>query len=332
MRILFFGDDAIAVAALQHLRDLGKYAIVGVVLRRKPRNDALRTYAEQQGFETFQPTDVNSDEFYRVVTRLKPDLNLIVNYDQIFKQRLIQSAHLGTVNCHNGLLPNYRGGGGLYGALVNNERYFGQTLHWVNEEIDGGDIIVQDILPIEPNDYMDDLLAKAVANVPQLVARGLERLAQPGFVARKQDPTAGSYFPKKPEGDEVIDWSEQSVLLLSKIRARNPGPGNVAFLRDKKIYVWRASPTNTPVYVGPVGQIIHVEPGRGVRVKTGDSAILIEEIQFEGEAERRVPHFPIGTTFLSNWRAAYVELKQKYADLETRLRRLEARLPEPPPG
>jgi hypothetical protein len=73
----------------------------------------------------------------------------------------------------------------------------------------------------------------------------------------------------------------------------------------------------------PIGQVIHVEPGSGVRVKTGDSAILIEEIQFEGGIECRVPHFPIGTTVLSNWRAAYVELKQQYVGLEARLRRLE---------
>ena len=64
-------------------------------------------------------------------------------------------------------------------------------------------------------------------------------------------------------------------------------------------------------------------------METGDSAILIEEIQIEGETDRRVPYFPIGTTFLSNWRAAYVELKQKCVDLEARLSWLEEILRDP---
>jgi hypothetical protein len=86
--------------------------------------------------------------------------------------------------------------------------------------------------------------------------------------------------------------------------------------------------TDTPPYVGSVGQVVQVERGRGVRVKTGDSAILLEEIQFEG-GEREIPRFPLGTMFLANWRAAYLEVKARCRDLDERLRRLEERLGGP---
>ena len=55
---------------------------------------------------------------------------------------------LKTINCHAGKLPFYRGRNILNWVLINDEREFGITVHYVDEGIDTGDIILQRVFPI----------------------------------------------------------------------------------------------------------------------------------------------------------------------------------------
>lgn len=69
------------------------------------------------------------------------------------------------VNLHPALLPKY-GGKGMYGHHVheavkaNREAETGMTVHWVSNEIDGGEIIVQHHTPLSPDDTADDIARK----------------------------------------------------------------------------------------------------------------------------------------------------------------------------
>lgn len=69
------------------------------------------------------------------------------------------------INLHPALLPKY-GGKGMYGNFVhqavlnNNEKESGATVHWVTEEIDKGDIILQNSCPISSNETAASLAQK----------------------------------------------------------------------------------------------------------------------------------------------------------------------------
>ncbi len=322
MKVLFFGDDEIGARALRRVAADG-HEVCGVVLRAVPGNALVAEAASELGFPVFQPERVNAQDFVEVARRLAPELILSVNYNQILGTALLALPPRGAVNVHNGMLPDYGGGGGLYGAVINGESSFGQTAHLMDETIDSGDILMQRTFPILPDDTMAELLARAAAGVADTVSQALQGIASGRAVARPQGAD-GSYFPRKPDGDEIIDWSESSVLLLNKIRARRPGPGNVTYVGDRRLVVWRAAATRVPTYVGPAGQVIARRP-EGVVVKTGDSAILLREVQFDGELPR-VPRLPVGTCFLANWRKAYLDLRADVLALERRVRQLEALL------
>lgn len=78
---------------------------------------------------------------------------------------LVQAYHRRMVNLHPALLPKF-GGKGMYGHHVHEavkaagETETGMTLHWVSNEIDGGDIIVQHRTAIEPEDTPEDIASK----------------------------------------------------------------------------------------------------------------------------------------------------------------------------
>ena len=322
MKILFFGDDDWAARALTRLVTDG-HVVCGVVIRVEPRNGALAEAAGHLRVPVLQPADVNAGAFVESVKRLAPDVIVSVSYDQIFGPAVLQIPARGAINVHNGLLPNYRGGGGLYGAVINGETTFGQTAHLITAVVDGGPIIVQRELPIRPDDTMAELLARATESMPDTVSQAVHAI-EAGTAALPEQPAEGSYFPRKPPGDELIDWSEPSRLLLDRIRARRPGPGNVTFLGRRRIVVWKASATRYPVYEGPVGQVL-ARRSDGVVVKTGDTAITLREVQID-DGETIIPRFAVGATFLSNWRHAYLEIRSELDRVAERVQELERAL------
>lgn len=91
---------------------------------------------------------------------------------------LISHYHLKMVNIHPALLPKY-GGKGMYGHHVHEavkaagETETGMTVHYVSNEVDGGEIIAQFSTPILPTDTPDDIAAKEhvleMAHFPQVV-------------------------------------------------------------------------------------------------------------------------------------------------------------------
>ena len=78
---------------------------------------------------------------------------------------LVQAYHRRMVNLHPALLPKF-GGKGMYGHHVHEavkaagETETGMTLHWVSNEIDGGDTIVQHRTAITPEDTPEDIAHK----------------------------------------------------------------------------------------------------------------------------------------------------------------------------
>ena len=65
---------------------------------------------------------------------------------------------LGTINCHAGKLPFYRGRNVLNWAIINGESEFGITVHFIDDGIDTGDIIKQKTYPISLNDDYKSIL------------------------------------------------------------------------------------------------------------------------------------------------------------------------------
>ena len=65
----------------------------------------------------------------------------------IVKESLLKIPREGTLNCHPGLLPRYRGCTCLEWALYEDEPV-GATCHFVTPEIDAGDIVRKEIMPV----------------------------------------------------------------------------------------------------------------------------------------------------------------------------------------
>lgn len=317
MKILYFGDAAWGAETLRKLLAGGR-EIVGVVVRVKPTDDELTVAAKEFKLPIFQPQRCNSPEFLKVIKSLQPDLNLSVSYDQILRQSILDTAPMGFVNFHAGKLPWYRGRSVLNWTLINGEKEIGLTAHFVDTGIDTGDIILQRILPVYWEDTYQTLLDRVVPEFPKLVVDTVDLLYTGNYERCRQAHLPGSYFPQRGPGDEWIDWSIDSRKVYNKIRGiSSPGPGARTFLGDREVILWRASyATDWPRYEAIPGCVVGIEPGRGVLVKTADSTVLLEEIEFvDNPGKRLVPKFRIGTRFGINLYQRVRELEETVATI-----------------
>lgn len=127
--------------------------------------------AHAQGLKTYfiDPKEKSRVEFDRELANIlkeeKTDLVALVGYMRILTPYIIGEFRGRIINVHPALLPKY-GGKNFYGrnvheaVLAAGEKETGMTIHFVEEEVDGGQIILQKICPVLPGDTPESLQSR----------------------------------------------------------------------------------------------------------------------------------------------------------------------------
>jgi methionyl-tRNA formyltransferase len=149
---------------------------------------------------------------------------------------------MAALNIHPTLLPKYRGPTtGAY-ILINNESESGSTIHFLEEEADKGDIVLQSRVVLNPFDTPRSLQRKVYETEPSLIIDALHNLDL-GAIPYQQDEGIATSYPKKrkPE-DSKIDPTKSLLDLFNEIRACDPldYPAYFEYLGQKVcIKLWR---------------------------------------------------------------------------------------------
>jgi methionyl-tRNA formyltransferase len=117
------------------------------VLTKSP----VKLLAEANGIPVFQPEKIRKD--YEVLKELDFDLLVTCAYGQILPKEILDMPKYGPINVHASLLPKYRGASPINFAIFNGEEKTGVTLMYMDEGMDTGDVIVQDSLDINGDNY-----------------------------------------------------------------------------------------------------------------------------------------------------------------------------------
>lgn len=88
---------------------------------------------------------------------LSVDLIVLAGYMKILTKPFTQRFAGKILNIHPSLLPKYPGLDTYQRALENRDSEHGTTVHFVNEEIDGGAIVLQAKVPIFPGDTVEEI-------------------------------------------------------------------------------------------------------------------------------------------------------------------------------
>ena len=101
----------------------------------------------------------NEEDMVKLFRAWRVDLIVLAGYMRVIKNPDAFPAPI--INVHPSLLPKYKGLHAVEQAMEAGEKFTGCTVHYVNEELDAGEIIIQKQVPILPTDDVQSL-TKAV--------------------------------------------------------------------------------------------------------------------------------------------------------------------------
>ena len=137
------------------VRTCKKDEVVVMVHNKKKCGAAKR--ADKLGIPHTQISSKREDTIIQIMQAWKVDLIVLAGWMRIVSPKLINAFPNKIINLHPSMLPKYKGLHAIERALESGDDTTGVTVHYVNEELDGGEIILQSEVPILPDDTLDTL-------------------------------------------------------------------------------------------------------------------------------------------------------------------------------
>lgn len=289
MRIGYFADGPWSHLALEKILADKKIHVAFICARFDSPDPVLKEKAKAQGIPFFINENINTKDFLDLIMEFFCDLYVSMSFNQIFRKSIITQVPLGIINCHAGKLPFYRGRNILNWALINDEKEFGVTVHYVDEGIDTGDIILQESYPVTDADDYRTLLYRSHSYCADVLYRAIQDLTEGQAKKIKQCHIhpIGFYCSQRKVGDEIVNWNQTSREIFNFVRAIcSPGPQASTYLNGEEIRINRVEwIPDAPSYKGIVGAILGVDK-QGFIVKTSDSFIKI--VEYHSKAKVKV--------------------------------------------
>ena len=113
------------------------------------------TRAAKFGIPHVRVAHKDEDHMIDLFEAWRVDLIILAGYMRVLKNP--SKFPCPIINVHPSLLPKYKGLHAVEQAMESGDLTTGCTVHYVNEELDGGEIIMQGEVPILPNDDVDSL-------------------------------------------------------------------------------------------------------------------------------------------------------------------------------
>jgi len=296
MNVLLAGSVSSSLAALEGLLR-GGVEITGVLGLDDSLASRIADYRSLQGpaevaglpFHSFEKISEPAVEEF--VHAHRPDLLWAIGLSQIVPNRLIQIARHGAVGFHPTMLPKGRGRAPVAWTIL-----LGQSaaanLFFLTEEPDAGDIIIQREVPVRPDDYAEDLIARTNQVLVQAIIE-LSPFIKSGQLPRTpQNHSKATHYPKRTAADGRIDWGQGTDTIYRLIRAAGrPYPGAFTTLDGRRMTVWRARPATKEQIAKAAmacdpGSVIRVDPTMGLLMRTGDGGLWLTETEMATSGHR----------------------------------------------
>jgi len=188
-----YGPVSFSFRIAGHILDRLIRKIPFVARRKGP--GSVKEICKTKGIECVDITDVNGQDTIERFRQFRPDILAVANFSQILRKEVLELAPGGCINFHPSLLPAYRGPVPLYWMKKNGETRGGGTIHFLSEELDSGDIILQRSFSMSPRDSDTSLLTRSAELGATLMAEAV-RMFEKGDVPRvQQNETLASYYP-----------------------------------------------------------------------------------------------------------------------------------------
>jgi methionyl-tRNA formyltransferase len=269
-------------------------APIRAVITLRPDLAAAKSYGAnyaplcaRHGVPLHHVANINDPDAQRLLGALEPDVVFVIGWHQIVRPETLRLAKLGMIGAHASLLPHGRGSAPINWAVIRGEAETGNTLFWLAEELDAGDMIDQAAFPISPYDTCASLYQRVAESNRDMLLRLLPRLLAGQRPGRPQPRVEEPPLRRRRPADGRIDWRRPSGAVYDFVRAlTRPYPGAFGTLEGRRWLVWHAAlppcagiTRSAGEVVGPV--VSPLEEACGQLVACGEGSLLLLELEGE---------------------------------------------------
>ena len=306
LRIVFMGTPDFAVATLDALIRSGCTVSAVITAPDKPagrgmklQESAVKKYAVEKALLVLQPEKLKNAGFLEQLKAVRADLQLVVAF-RMLPEVVWNMPPMGTINLHGSLLPQYRGAAPINWAIINGEKETGVTTFKLKQEIDTGDILLQERIPVGENETAGELHDRMKDIGAQLVVRTVKGIADgtlkelPQLVHQNEDASLKP-APKIFTETCRIDWNESVDRVHNLIRGLSPFPGAFTMLNNKVLKIYRSE--KQPGAQGHKPGDTVTDRRSFISFACSDGLIRIIELQLEGKKRMMADEFLRGYRF-----------------------------------
>jgi methionyl-tRNA formyltransferase len=273
---VLLGDGPTALAALRSL--VVSCRIVHILrTAANPVVDPVYVFAENAGIAV--STLRGLEHLAQIIAELRPAAVVISSFNRILPPSILALSRF--VNVHYSLLPRYRGRANVNWSIINGEPAVGISIHLVVPDLDGGNLLFQESVPIRSDDTAASIYNRLDAIQERELGAAVVR-AVAGDHGISQDRNHATYGCARVPDDGEIDWRKPTSTIDRLIRALAPPfPGAFTHLETQQLVIARAAPlSDPPIYTGRVpGRVVGLSPTGGwVDVLSGDGILRIFDV------------------------------------------------------
>lgn len=308
LKVVFLGTPEFAKTSLEAIHQ-SHHEIVGVVTvadkasgrGQKVNQSPVKIFAVENNIPVFQPEKLRNPEFLEELRKLDADVFVVVAF-RMMPKVLFEMPKIGTFNLHASLLPDYRGAAPINYAVINGEEKTGATTFFINENIDEGNILLQEELAILPDENAGSLHDRLMEMGAKLVVKTLDGLAENTITERPQPHVE---HPKNAykifKEDTKIDWTKKSKEVHQFVLGMSPYPAAFTILQignDEK---------GLKIFNGKFEVENHDKPAGTLdisknefKIYTADGIYYPSELQLEGKKRMSIKDFLNGFRSFEN--------------------------------
>ena len=293
-KIVFMGTPEFSIPTLKSLMK-SDHEILAVYTQppskanrgQKTIPSSVEVFAKENSLILRSPTNLNTDEEYNYLKKLKPDIVIVIAYGKIIPNRLLNLPKNGFINLHASLLPKWRGAAPIQRSIMNLDNETGVSIMKIEEELDAGPIIHQDKIKI--NEKINTLnLSKVLSQIgAKSILETIDKIQSGKVKLQEQNHSQATYAKKILKSEGKILWDQTARKILAKINGMNPKPGAWFEYKTRRYKVWEAEIINES---GDIGKALNNE----LTIACSDKAIKILKIQKEGKEKQDTYQFLLG--------------------------------------
>lgn len=305
MRVVFFGTPHFAVPILASISTA--HQVVAVVCQPdKPRGRGLhpepppvKVWASSHNLLVHQPVKLHTGEFAEWLRAQAADVCVLAAYGRILKSEILEIPTHGFLNVHPSLLPRFRGPAPIQAALLAGDAETGVTIIRLTEEMDAGDILLQESTPISLEETAGELSERLARLGARMILEGLVLVETGKAVWRPQDHAKATFTRLLEKEDGAVRWNETAFQVHNRIRACQPWPVAFCSYHGETVRLHRSrlvpeadqDRLRGEFLSGPPGVVSILDKRRRLFVTCGDVPLEILELQMPGRKKLSAPEF-----------------------------------------